>query len=102
MFTFVDLFAGIGGTRLAFAKAGGNCVFASEWDKHCQVTYETNFGVKPQGDIKAISEHDIPDHDILLAGFPRQPFSIAGVSKISVSAENTDLNMKNRAIYFLI
>lgn len=81
MFTFIDLFAGIGGTRTAFEKAGGRCVFASEWDKFSQITYRANFGEEPQGNIKQISEKDIPDHDILLAGFPCQPFSIAGVSK---------------------
>jgi len=81
MLRFIDLFAGIGGTRIAFEKAGGRCVFTSEWDKFSQITYEANFKEKPQGDIKQISEKDIPIHDILLAGFPCQPFSIAGVSK---------------------
>lgn len=78
---FIDLFAGIGGTRKAFEKQGGVCVFTSEWDKHCQTTYISNFGDVPFGDITKIHEKDIPDHDILLAGFPCQPFSIAGVSK---------------------
>lgn len=81
LFTFIDLFAGIGGTRTAFEKAGGKCVFTSEWDKHSQLTYFANFGELPHGDIQAIDENNIPDHDILLAGFPCQPFSIAGVSK---------------------
>lgn len=81
MFKFIDLFAGIGGFRLAFEKAGGECVFSSEWDRFCQITYEANFGEKPAGDITKIDEHDIPDHDVLVAGFPCQPFSIAGVSK---------------------
>lgn len=81
LFKFIDLFAGIGGTRIAFEKAGGECVFTSEWDKHSQVTYYVNFGEIPNGDIRAIDENKIPDHDILLAGFPCQPFSIAGVSK---------------------
>jgi len=80
-FTFVDLFAGIGGMRLAYQNLGGECVFTSEWDKFSQKTYEINFGEKPKGDITKINEKDIPDHDILLAGFPCQPFSIAGVSK---------------------
>ena len=80
-FTFIDLFAGIGGTRIAFEKAGGRCVFTSERDKYCQITYSANFGDMPDGDIRAIRETEIPDHDILLAGFPCQPFSIAGVSK---------------------
>lgn len=78
---FIDLFAGIGGTRLAFEKAGCECVFSSEWDKFAQQTYEANFGEKPQGDIREIPSSKIPDHDILVAGFPCQPFSISGVSK---------------------
>ena len=80
-FTFIDLFAGIGGMHLAFEAAGGECVFSSEWDKYAQDTYEANFGERPAGDINLIPSKDIPDHDILLAGFPCQPFSIAGVSK---------------------
>jgi DNA (cytosine-5)-methyltransferase 1 len=80
-FTFVDLFAGIGGTRLAYQNLGGKSVFTSEWDKFAKRTYERNFGEVPFGDITKINEKDIPDHDILLAGFPCQPFSIAGVSK---------------------
>lgn len=80
-FTFIDLFAGIGGMRLAFESAGGKCVFTSEWDKHSQATYFENFGEMPEGDITKIPEKAIPDHDILVAGFPCQPFSIAGVSK---------------------
>lgn len=80
-FTFIDLFAGIGGMRLAFEKSGGKCVFSSEWNKFSQQTYEANFGEIPDGDITKIKESDIPDHDILVGGFPCQPFSIAGVSK---------------------
>jgi DNA (cytosine-5)-methyltransferase 1 len=80
-FTFIDLFAGIGGTRIAFQDAGGKCVFSSEWDRFSQKTYSANFGETPYGDIKAIDEQDIPDHDVLVAGFPCQPFSLAGVSK---------------------
>lgn len=80
-FKFVDLFAGIGGIRLAFQNIGGQCVFTSEWDTYSKKTYEANFGEVPFGDITKISEKDIPDHDILLGGFPCQPFSIAGVSK---------------------
>lgn len=79
--TFIDLFAGIGGTRLAFEKAGAKCVFSSEYDKFAQITYEINFHEKPDGDIKNIHSKSIPNHDILLAGFPCQPFSISGVSK---------------------
>ncbi len=90
-FKFIDLFAGIGGFRIAFEKAGGNCVFSSEWDKFAQITYEAFFGEKPDfahikktnppGDITQIDPKDIPDHDILVGGFPCQPFSLAGVSK---------------------
>jgi len=79
--TFIDLFAGIGGTRIAFEKAGCKCVFSSEWDRFAQVTYEANFGEKPAGDIRGIPGSKIPTHDILVAGFPCQPFSISGVSK---------------------
>ncbi len=77
-FTFIDLFAGIGGIRLAFESAGGNCVFASEWDESAQKTYSKNFGHTPHGDITKISSDEIPAHDILTAGFPCQPFSIIG------------------------
>jgi DNA (cytosine-5)-methyltransferase 1 len=80
-FTFIDLFAGIGGFRLAFERQEGRCVFTSEWDRWSQKTYLENFGDKPEGDIRKIVPKDIPDHDILVAGFPCQPFSIAGVSK---------------------
>lgn len=80
-FKFVDLFAGIGGFRLALQKLGGECVFSSEWDKYSQKTYKAWFGDTPHGDIRKIKPGDIPDHDILAAGFPCQPFSIAGVSK---------------------
>jgi DNA (cytosine-5)-methyltransferase 1 len=80
-FKFIDLFAGIGGIRLAFQNLGGKCVFTSEWDTYSKKTYEANFGEVPFGDITKIKETEIPDHDILLGGFPCQPFSIAGVSK---------------------
>ncbi len=82
---FIDLFAGIGGIRMGFEAHGGRCVFTSEWNKFAQKTYLENFPQNPghvfEGDITKIHEKDIPDHDILLAGFPCQPFSIAGVSK---------------------
>lgn len=78
MFKFIDLFAGIGGIRLAFESVGGKCVFSSEWDNNACITYEANFGEKPYGDITKINASTIPDFDILLAGFPCQPFSIAG------------------------
>jgi DNA (cytosine-5)-methyltransferase 1 len=81
-FTFVDLFAGIGGLRMAFDAIGGRCLFTSEWDKYSQQTYRANFGEHLiHGDIVQIASDRIPQHDVLLAGFPCQPFSIAGVSK---------------------
>jgi DNA (cytosine-5)-methyltransferase 1 len=80
-FKFIDLFAGIGGFRLAFQSLGGHCVFSSEWNNYAKKTYEVNFGEVPFGDITKINENRIPNHDILIAGFPCQPFSIAGVSK---------------------
>lgn len=80
-FKFIDLFAGIGGFRMAFQNLGGKCVFTSEWDKFSQKTYEANYGEVPFGDITKVNEDLIPNHDILLGGFPCQPFSIAGVSK---------------------
>ena len=78
---FIDLFCGIGGFRFAFERAGCECVFSSDWNKYAQVTYEANFGEKPHGDIHSVAVADIPTHNILCAGFPCQPFSIAGVSK---------------------
>jgi DNA (cytosine-5)-methyltransferase 1 len=75
---FIDLFAGIGGTRLAFEQNGMKCVFSSEWDPHSQKTYEANFGEIPHGDITKISTTEIPDFDVLVAGFPCQPFSSIG------------------------
>jgi DNA (cytosine-5)-methyltransferase 1 len=82
-FTFIDLFAGIGGTRLGFESMNGQCVFTSEWDTMSQLTYSTNFKDDHpiNGDIRNIEVDDVPDHDILIGGFPCQPFSIAGVSK---------------------
>ncbi|CAN1534920.1 Dcm Site-specific DNA methylase [Burkholderiaceae bacterium] len=80
-FKFIDLFAGIGGIRLPFQELGGKCVFTSEWDKFSQKVYATNFGHLPNGDITKIKAKDIPDHDILLGGFPCQAFSQAGLKK---------------------
>lgn len=80
-FRFIDLFAGIGGFRIALEHCGGECVFSCEWDRFAQQTYEAWFRERPLGDIRAIDPKSIPDHDVLTAGFPCQPFSIAGVSK---------------------
>lgn len=80
-FKFIDLFAGIGGIRIPFQELGGKCVFSSEWDKFAQKTYRINFGEEPKGDITKIEAKDIPDFDILLGGFPCQPFSQAGLKK---------------------
>ncbi len=80
-FDFIDLFAGIGGIRIPFQELGGRCVFSSEWDSFAQKTYRTNYGEEPHGDITKIDASDIPDFDILLAGFPCQPFSQAGLKK---------------------
>jgi DNA (cytosine-5)-methyltransferase 1 len=93
-FTFADLFAGIGGTRIGFEAAGGRCIFTSEYDKYCQLTYRENFestnaqGHRINSDIRDITsledsaiDSEIPDHDVLVGGFPCQPFSVAGVSK---------------------
>ena len=85
LFTFIDLFAGIGGIRLGFEQIGGKCVFTSEWNQYAQKTYYENFPPSDshvfEGDITKVDENTIPGHDVLLAGFPCQPFSIAGVSK---------------------
>lgn len=82
-FRFIDLFAGIGGIRKGFESVGGRCVFTSEWNKYSQQTYKANFPDEHEinGDIRLVNEEEVPDHEILLAGFPCQPFSIAGVSK---------------------
>lgn len=89
-FTFIDLFAGIGGFRRGFEKFGGKCVFTSEWDRNSRKTYLANFECDHEvaGDITKIEAHDIPAHDVLLAGFPCQPFSIAGVSKKNALGRN--------------
>jgi DNA (cytosine-5)-methyltransferase 1 len=82
-FTFIDLFAGIGGIRLGFESIGGCCLFTSEWNAWSKKAYQANFGADERfvGDIVSYPAEDVPDHDVLLAGFPCQPFSIAGVSK---------------------
>ncbi len=99
-FKFIDLFAGIGGMRLAFQNNGGRCVFSSEWDKYCQKTYYANFGEMPVGDIRSVDEKNIPDHDILVAGFPCQPFSIAGVSKKNSLGRETGFLDKTQGTLF--
>lgn len=80
-YTFIDLFAGIGGLRLAMESAGARCVYSSEWNKFSRHTYEANFGEVPDGDITQVPADEIPDHSVLVGGFPCQPFSVAGVSK---------------------
>ena len=91
-FKFIDLFAGIGGLRKAFEAEGGHCVFTSEWDRFANETYKANFrdNRDPEGDITKVDAYEIPDHDVLLAGFPCQPFSIAGVSKKNALGRSHD------------
>lgn len=99
-FTFIDLFAGIGGMRIAFERAGGHCVYSNEWNKYSQQTYFANFGEMPDGDITQVDASDIPDHDILVAGFPCQPFSIAGVSKKQSLGRATGFEDKTQGTLF--
>lgn len=99
-FTFIDLFAGIGGMRLAFESAGGKCVYTSEWNKFSQKTYFDNFGENPDGDITKVDAKSIPNHDILVAGFPCQPFSIAGVSKKNSLGRATGFEDKTQGTLF--
>lgn len=99
-YTFIDLFAGIGGLRLAFESAGGCCVYSNEWNKYSQQTYYANFGVQPDGDITKVNAESIPDHDILVAGFPCQPFSIAGVSKKNSLGRATGFEDKTQGTLF--
>lgn len=99
-FTFIDLFAGIGGMRIAFDRAGGQCVYSNEWNKYSQQTYFANFGDQPEGDITKVDAKDIPDHDILVAGFPCQPFSIAGVSKKNSLGRATGFEDKTQGTLF--
>lgn len=98
--TFIDLFAGIGGLRLAWERTGAMCVYSSEWNKFAQVTYEANFGDRPEGDITQVDEADIPDCDVLVAGFPCQPFSIAGVSKKNSLGRATGFEDKTQGTLF--
>ena len=99
-FSFIDLFAGIGGMRIAFDRVGGHCVYSNEWNKYSQQTYFANFGEQPDGDITQVNEKDIPDHDILVAGFPCQPFSIAGVSKKNSMGRETGFADKTQGTLF--
>lgn len=99
-FTFIDLFAGIGGMRIAFEQAGGHCVYSNEWNKYSQQTYFANFGDQPDGDITKVDAGTIPDHDILVAGFPCQPFSIAGVSKKHSLGRATGFEDKTQGTLF--
>ena len=102
-FRFIDLFCGIGGFRIAFERAGGKCVFSSDYDKFSQQTYEANFGERPHGDIHSVAVADIPAHDILCAGFPCQPFSIAGVSKkVSLGRKHGFDDEKQGNLFFSI
>lgn len=100
---FIDLFCGIGGFRIGFERAGAQCVFSSDYDKFSQQTYATNFGERPHGDIHTIAVADIPSHDILCAGFPCQPFSIAGVSKkLSLGRKHGFDDLKQGNLFFSI
>lgn len=99
-FTFIDLFAGIGGMRIAFERAGGTCVYSSEWNKYSQQTYLANFAEQPEDDITQVNAEDIPNHDILVAGFPCQPFSIAGVSKKNSLGRATGFEDKTQGTLF--
>lgn len=105
-FRFIDLFAGIGGLRLGFESIGGRCVFTSEWDPHSQQTYSLNFpdNHRINGDVREFSKNPelIPEHDVLLAGFPCQPFSLAGVSKKIRSVDLTASCAIRREPYSLI
>ena len=99
-YTFIDLFAGIGGMHIAYASAGARCVYSNEWNKYSQQTYYANFGIQPDGDITKVVAEDIPDHDILVAGFPCQPFSIAGVSKKQSLGRATGFEDKTQGTLF--
>ncbi len=99
-FRFIDLFAGIGGMRIAFQNVGGLCVYSNEWNKYCQKTYFANFEDQPDGDITKVDAITIPEHDILVAGFPCQPFSIAGVSKKNSLGRATGFEDKTQGTLF--
>lgn len=97
---FIDLFAGIGGFHKAFESLGCQCVFASEWDSFAKETYFANYHLVPFGDIRKIEASNIPDHDILCAGFPCQPFSIAGISKKNSMGKATGFEDKTQGTLF--
>jgi DNA (cytosine-5)-methyltransferase 1 len=100
---FVDLFCGIGGFRIAFERSKCDCVFSCDWDKFAQLTYEANFSERPHGDIHSVAIADIPKFDILCAGFPCQPFSIAGVSKkLSLGRKHGFEDEKQGNLFFSI
>lgn len=99
-YTFIDLFAGIGGMHIAYESAGARCVYANEWNKYSQQTYYANFGIQPDNDITKVNAENIPDHDILVAGFPCQPFSIAGVSKKQSLGRATGFEDKTQGTLF--
>lgn len=99
-FTYADLFAGIGGIRMPFQELGGRCVFSCEWDRFAQKTYRMNYGETPAGDIREIDASNMPDFDILLAGFPCQPFSLAGVSKKRSLGRATGFEDKTQGTLF--
>ncbi len=99
-YKFIDLFAGIGGMRIAFESAGARCVYSNEWNKYSQQTYFENFGDLPEGDITKVDAQNIPGHDILVAGFPCQPFSIAGVSKKNSLGKATGFEDKTQGTLF--
>ncbi len=99
-YSFIDLFAGIGGMRMAYEGAGCHCVYSNEWNRYSQETYYANFGELPEGDITKVKAAEIPDHDILVAGFPCQPFSIAGVSKKQSMGRATGFEDKTQGTLF--
>ena len=99
-YTFIDLFAGIGGLRLAFESTGARCVYSNEWNKFSQITYKANFNETPDDDITKVKVSDIPNHDILVGGFPCQPFSIAGVSKKNSLGRATGFEDKTQGTLF--
>lgn len=100
---FIDLFCGIGGFRIGFERTGAKCVFSCDWDKFSRQTYAANFGEEPYGDIHTVAVAEIPPHDILCAGFPCQPFSIAGVSKkLSLGRKHGFQDEKQGNLFFTL